>query len=111
MGNWNTPACLYRMRYSNSRPSCFAGIECILTISDQTTEVHNAGRERAVTTSHRESLLGEVPIELMRYRIITMNLPKEDLVVDWAGHITLEQIDGQFVVKDYQSIRGCSFSN
>jgi hypothetical protein len=39
--------------------------------------------------------------EIMLYGTVTMHLPKEDIVLDWAGHMTLEDT-GELRVKDYQ---------
>lgn len=39
--------------------------------------------------------------EIMLYGTATMHLPKEDVVLDWAGHMTLEDT-GELRIKDYQ---------
>ena len=33
---------------------------------------------------------------------VTMNLPKEDVTMSWAGHMILDEYDGQLRIKDYQ---------
>ena len=40
--------------------------------------------------------------EVMMFGTVTMNLPKEDVTMSWAGHMTLEEYDGQLRIKDYQ---------
>jgi hypothetical protein len=40
--------------------------------------------------------------EMMMYGTVTMQLRKEDVVLDWAGHMTLEEVEGSLRVKEYQ---------
>jgi len=40
--------------------------------------------------------------EVMMFGTVTMNLPKEDVTMSWAGHMILEEYDGQLRIKDYQ---------
>ena len=40
--------------------------------------------------------------EVMMLGTVTMNLPKEDVTMSWAGHMTLEDYEGTLRVKDYQ---------
>jgi hypothetical protein len=40
-------------------------------------------------------------LEIMLYGTVTMNLPKEDVTLDWAGHMTLEEVNGGLRIKDY----------
>jgi hypothetical protein len=42
-----------------------------------------------------------VGLELMMYGTVTMKLPKEDVVLDWASHMTLSDSDGTLRVRDY----------
>ena len=35
------------------------------------------------------------------YGTVTMNLPKEDVIIPWAGHMTLDDKDGTLRVRDY----------
>jgi len=35
------------------------------------------------------------------YGTVTMNLPKEDITLPWAGHMTLDDKDGTLRVRDY----------
>ena len=40
--------------------------------------------------------------EVMMFGTVTMNLPKEDVAMSWAGHMTLEDYEGTLRIKDYQ---------
>ena len=40
--------------------------------------------------------------EVMMFGTVTMNLPKEDVTMSWAGHMTLEDYEGALRIKDYQ---------
>jgi hypothetical protein len=40
-------------------------------------------------------------LEIMLYGTVTMNLPKEDVTLDWAGHMTLAEVNGKLRIKDY----------
>jgi hypothetical protein len=40
-------------------------------------------------------------LEIMLYGTVTMNLPKEDVTLDWAGHMTLQEVNGGLRIKDY----------
>ena len=42
------------------------------------------------------------PLDFMMYGTVTQRLQKEDVVLDWAGHMILEDRSGQLFVKDYQ---------
>jgi hypothetical protein len=41
-------------------------------------------------------------LEVMMYGTVTLNLPKEDVVLPWAGHMTLDDKEaGTLRVRDY----------
>jgi hypothetical protein len=40
--------------------------------------------------------------EVMMFGTVTMNLPKENVTMTWAGHMTLEEFNGELRIKDYQ---------
>jgi hypothetical protein len=40
-------------------------------------------------------------MEVMMYGTVTLNLPKEDVVLPWAGHMTLDDKNGTLRVRDY----------
>ena len=40
-------------------------------------------------------------MEVMMYGTVTLNLRKEDVVLPWAGHMTLDDKDGTLRVRDY----------
>ena len=39
--------------------------------------------------------------EVMMYGTVTMNLPKEDVILPWAGHMRLDDKDGTLRVRHY----------
>ena len=44
----------------------------------------------------------EDPKEIMMYGTVTMNLAKENVVLDWASRMKLEEQNGELKVKEYQ---------
>jgi hypothetical protein len=49
--------------------------------------------------------------EVMMFGTVTMNLPKEDVTMSWAGHMVLDEYDGQLRIKDYQVYAVRSIAN
>jgi len=45
---------------------------------------------------------GDNEKEVMMFGTVTMNLPKENVTMTWAGHMTLEEFEGELRIKDYQ---------
>jgi hypothetical protein len=43
-------------------------------------------------------------LEIMMYGTVTQKLPKEEVTLDFASHMTLEDETGTLRVKDYQVI-------
>ena len=45
---------------------------------------------------------GNNELEVMMHGMVTMNLPKENVTMTWAGHMTLDEYEGELRIKDYQ---------
>lgn len=41
-------------------------------------------------------------LEIMMYGTVTQKLPKEDVVLDFASHMILEDVNGEVKVQNYQ---------
>jgi|SRR5579862_3803053 len=50
----------------------------------------------------KQVFAGTNPLDFMMYGTVTQRLPKEDVELDWAGHMILEDHGGRLFVKDYQ---------
>jgi hypothetical protein len=57
------------------------------------------GRQHDVNEIFSPSGLGK---EIMMYDTVDMNLPKEHVVLDWVGDVTLNEWEVVLRVKDYQ---------